>query len=293
MKQFFGILMLLILSICVSAQKIERAVNAYKEGRFEKALSLFTDLIEKDKSDVAAVIGYTLIYKNNLENGSLPIAEEVNRIKAVILQLNEIEQFYIRLSESDRNYISKSFSITKFEELQSIKSFFSRKLWEEIISLSSDISSVEEYLERYLFVETLRVYVNAYLAELNYKKVLLQNTIEGYQTFLNEFPKSVHKDDVLYRIEMLEFKDMWPIKTVERLEAFLYKYPMTSYRDSIEVQLVSLFYSSAKNKLHDRDALLLLKEKISAQKVPIAHVYVDSCELFIYNIDKEMVLKSN
>jgi thioredoxin-like negative regulator of GroEL len=51
---FFSIL----LSTEISAQKVRRAAKALSESKFEKALELFGEVLQKDSNSVPALVGY-------------------------------------------------------------------------------------------------------------------------------------------------------------------------------------------------------------------------------------------
>ena len=57
MKKIFITIVLLFSTQLIFAQKLERAINALNENKTDKAIELFQELIEKNNSDLAAIIG--------------------------------------------------------------------------------------------------------------------------------------------------------------------------------------------------------------------------------------------
>jgi hypothetical protein len=65
MKYLYIFFFSFLLIESLSAQKIQRAINSYKESKYQKALELFDEIIQKDNTDIAALIGKSKIYLLN------------------------------------------------------------------------------------------------------------------------------------------------------------------------------------------------------------------------------------
>lgn len=287
-KAFFVFLFLLVVQT-VSAQKIQRAINSLNESKFDKALELFDELIQKDKTDIAAIIGMAKTYKLTSESNAFT-PSEIN-LKTLITQLNNGRSIYNALTTSDKSFINTSYSLFNYDDVGSYTNYLSDYLWIKYVSISDNIDSVEIFKNTYAFNSNQREKANELLSSLYFKKIEQSTSINAFADYLQKFPYSTYKIQVLKTIERLEFNEVSIAKNTDKFESYLDRYPLTEFKDSILNELARLYFAEVtadvSNKSNVLDGIQKLKK---IQTSIISKAYIDSCNRYIFLIDKEEAL---
>lgn len=291
MARIFLVWIFLAITFSADAQKIDRAINAYKEKKYDKALELFGDLIKKNQTDFDAALGLALT--------NVAIIEELNieptnaSLVDLILSFDAIYGSYQKLSLSDQSVLINAFGISSLSDIGILRSKVSELLWQKFVSKATDISVIEDFKKNYLRSKLLEPKVENLLSELYYKKAVFLNDLTEYRNYLSRFPQTIYRSDVSSRIMFIEFGVARDSRSIQQLKAFLDKYPQSKYRDTIEYDMATLYFSSLNADLQDRDAIQ--KVIVELQKLhafELRNKLIDSCKSMIFGIDRESISKS-
>lgn len=272
-----------------SAQKIQRAINSYKESKYQKALELFDEIVQKDNTDIAAVIGKSKIYLLNIElNLTTPSETE---LKKIIYLLKNSRLNYNSLSFSDKSFISNNLEIFNYEDISKLITNLSDKLWVLYTSSSNSVEIIEEYKSKFANSVNQITNSNNLLSDLYFNNINNSSNILDFYDYIKQFPSSKHKNKALKIIEKLEFNSISKLKDVKSFENYLVKYPYTEFRDSIHNELARFYYSNILINKTQKDKLLIgLQQLININGSILSKSYIDSCKFFLFQIDKQEVL---
>lgn len=84
------------------------------------------------------------------------------------------------------------------------------------------------------------------LIELELRKAKTENTIEGYKYFLEEYDDNIYRKDAENALIDLEFKNVNKQNTINAYENFLQKYPGAKFRIQVTKIIDSLSYAEAR-----------------------------------------------
>jgi hypothetical protein len=216
MKKIFFTILFLFFTQIIFAQKIERAINALNENKTDKAIELFQELIEKNNSDLAAIIGLVRARDIKLPNRSNQ--EELTESIDLLIRTVSV---YDNLSPEDKFFYATKLNINNRNDINNIIRILVEDLWVKFISELESIESIESFELRYNKFYTIKFYVNERLTDLYYKEAELKNTIQDYQKFLYKFPKSKYISKVNVEIDNLTFKAAVDANNIYDLEIFI------------------------------------------------------------------------
>ncbi len=286
MKCIYIFLFSLLLIENTSAQKIQRAINSYKESKYQKALELFDEIVQKDNSDIAALIGISKIYLvNNGLNLTTPSELE---LKKIINLLKKSQLNYNSLSLSDKSYLGSNLEVFNYEDISALITNLSDKLWVLYIFSSNNIETIEEYKLKFANNVNQITNSNNLLSDLYFNKISSSSYILDFYDYIKKFPSSKHRIQALKIIENLEFNYISKLKDIKSLENYIVKYPNTEYRDSIHNELARLYYSNIVINKTQKDKLQIGLQLLNNIKESIiSKSYIDSCKFFLFEIEKK------
>jgi hypothetical protein len=289
MKYLYIFFFSFLLIESLSAQKIQRAINSYKESKYQKALELFDEIIQKDNTDIAALIGKSKIYLLN-SGLNLTTPSEAD-LKNIIYLLKNTRLNFNSLSFSDKVFISNNLEIFNYEDISALITNLSDKLWILYVSSSNSVEIIEEYKSKFANSVNQITNSNNLLSDLYFNKINNSSNILDFYDYIKQYPSSKHKNKALKIIENLEFNDISKLKDVKSFENYLVKYPYTEFRDSIHNELARFYYSNIINNKTQKDKLLIgLQQLININESILSKSYIDSCRFFLFEIDKQDVL---
>jgi hypothetical protein len=136
----------------LSAQKVHRAAKALSESKFEKALELFGEVLQKDSNSVPALVGYS---KSQLVQNEF----QKNTISLDVLQncfsfLTRTKLVYESLSDEDNNFLRNELSIYSTYSLDSLLIGYTNLMWKDYITEEHSIAKYELFKFNY-FVPNL------------------------------------------------------------------------------------------------------------------------------------------
>ncbi|KAA3606209.1 MAG: hypothetical protein DWQ06_01825 [Calditrichaeota bacterium] len=80
----------------------------------------------------------------------------------------------------------------------------------------------------------------------NYENVKVTNTVEAYSKYLIENPETNHRQEILLRIQKLEFEKAISKNDLSKMELYLQKYPSNTWSDSIITLIRNLKFEAIK-----------------------------------------------
>lgn len=276
----------------VKAQKIERAIKNYKDKKYERALEMFTELKEKDKSDVASVIGIASVYISEIEE--LSLYPGIDILKQTVKELDRVTPVYMSLSPTDKAFIFNAFAIQTEKDLRILNSNLSYFIWNLFISDTSDIELVEDFKYNYLRGSLLLNEVENHLSNLHYNAIIKADNLEQYINYSKRFPSSIHKKSVIKRIAELEYLDVMKSKSINQFKSYLNKYPNTEYKSIIDTEIANYYLKSIDWISRDKSYFLSVLEDLKLlENLALRDEMIDSCQTIIFEIEKNEVLTTD
>jgi hypothetical protein len=242
MKKIFFTILFLFFTQIIFAQKIERAINALNENKADKAIELFQELIEKNNSDLAAIIG--LVRARDIK---LPTRSNQEELTESIDLLIRTVSVYDNLSAEDKLFYATKLNINNRKDINNIIRILVEDLWVKFISRLESIETIESFESKYNKFYTIKFYVNERLLDLYYKEAELKNTIQEYQKFLYKFPKSKYTSQVNEEIDNLTFKAAIDANNIYDLEIFIKINPQSKNINKASDILSDLYIRSLGN----------------------------------------------
>ena len=242
MKKIFFTLVLIFSTQLIFAQKIERAINALNENKTDKAIELFQELIEKNNSDLAAIIG--LVKARDIKSPNKTNQEELTES---IDLLTRTAPEYDNLSSEAKFFYATKLNINNRNDINNIIGVLLEDLWIKFVSKSESIEIIESFESKYNKFYTIKFYVNERLLDLYYKEAELKNTIQDYQKFLYKFPKSKYTNKVNLEIDNLTFKAAVNSNNLYDLEVFIKTNPQSKNINEASDILSDLYLRSLRN----------------------------------------------
>jgi hypothetical protein len=74
----------------------------------------------------------------------------------------------------------------------------------------------------------------------DWKNAVSSNTIQNYELFVRNYPKSKYADSANFKIEELSYRNAWLSDSLINLELFLNKYPKSKFIDSANNKIFEL-----------------------------------------------------
>ncbi len=222
---FFSIL----LSTEISAQKVRRAAKALSESKFEKALELFGEVLQKDSNSVPALVGYakSQLVQNEFQKNTIPLEVLQNCFSF----LTRSKSVYENLSEEDNIFLKNELSINTIYSLDSLMMGYTNLMWKDYITDERSIAKYELFKFNYFVpnLSTTSSMVEDKLDKLYFDSVSKVNEIDAYNFYKNKFKNGIFINDAKVKIILLEFNAALASSGIEKLNSFTLKYPNTKY----------------------------------------------------------------
>ena len=229
LKYLYVFFLCTLLTTSLSAQKVRRAAKALSESKFEKALELFGEVLQKDSNSVPALVGYA---KSQLVQNEF----QKNTISLDVLQncfsfLTRSKSVYENLSDEDNNFLKNELSINNIYSIDSLLMGYTNLMWKDYITDERSIAKYELFKFNY-FVPNLTTTTNMVedkLDKLYFDSVSKVNEIDAYNFYRNKFKNGIFINDAKVKIILLEYNAAIASSGIEKLNSFTLKYPNTKY----------------------------------------------------------------
>jgi hypothetical protein len=290
MKKIFITIVLLFSTQLIFAQKIERAINALNENKTDKAIELFQELIEKNNSDLAAIIG--LIKARDIKSPNRINQEELTESIDLITRT---APEYDNLSSEAKFFYATKLNINDRNDINYIIRILVEDLWINFISKLESIEIIESFESKYNKFYTIKYNVNERLLDLYYKEAELKNTLQDYQKFLYKFPKSKYTNKVNIEIDNLTFKAAVDANSIYDLEVFIKINPQSKNINEASSILSDLYIKSLGNLDQQNQMESILVKFNNIKKTPttqsnIAKIETALSRIYLNDIEKSTSL---
>lgn len=229
LKYLYIIFLGTLITAPLSAQKVHRAAKALSESKFEKALELFGEVLQKDSNSVPALVGYS---KSQLVQNEF----QKNTISLDVLQncfsfLTRTKLVYENLSNEDNTFLRNELSIYSTYSLDSLLIGYTNLMWKDYITEERSIAKYELFKFNYFVpnLTTTTSMVEDKLDKLYFDSVSKVNEIDAYNFYRNKFKNGIFVNDAKVKIILLEYNAALASSGIEKLNSFSIKYPNTKY----------------------------------------------------------------
>jgi hypothetical protein len=288
---------LIFINLNSFSQKISRACNALEEYKYEKALELFSEVIEKKPYDVPALVGYAKTIIQIINSNKTISTEVVNKtsksgIEISILQLNTAEEYYESTEEKDKEFLNKRLSVNYINDINSLKEKLSQYLWSHFYADINEINDIELFISKFSFGNEQLSLAKKKLSSLYYLQAKKYNTIKDYQFFIEKFPNSKEKLLALQQIETIEVEAAIASPQIDTLKKIIQKYPNNSKIDIVQEKLARLYINSI-NENTSPSVITKVIQKIERFNRINTDKYIEECNLIYTKSMINELLKSN
>lgn len=319
MIKYFSIsIYFLVLSFTVSAQKVVRASKLLHEGKYDKSSELFTELYEKDNSDIAAAYGMVISKLKLSEFIQAPLSYSELVSLFTITQKAQIN--FNKLTTADQNFIYSNVLKADVNYLH----ILSAKMWSEHLTNSKSPSTLYEYMYNYHTptIEPDRKKLNARLEELYYDSLSAVNTKDAWMHMISmypngryisvakntiakidfdsairtpgtsalkaytiDYPNSNYTKQAFTEIEKREYTEATANPTEVNLENFLNKYPNTEYRVVLQEKLGKLYLGNVRKSGSVSEIDVFIEKLNRFRQTTYIQNLIDSCRVYSFKID--------
>lgn len=229
MKRFILLAVAIFSTLTLSAQ-YRPIVKHIVDGEADKAAEKYDKLDYKDQSKAPASYALTkALWLNMKENAK---CDHIAAYKTFI-------EAYVAISASpDTPKILKGTELT----VDSIKLMLENDSAQQLFFIDTE-SFYDDYI---VFAEST---AHNQLDEIKrryelcgYRNVVEKNTISGYDAFLEKFPTTPHRDDIVARRTDLYFADAMANTSESKCEEFIALYPTYARLDEVKAHLANLRY---------------------------------------------------
>jgi len=297
MKQVTLIVFLSFLYSFVFSQKVSRAYNAMIDGKTDKALELFSKVIEKNPDEVTALVGYArtiydmaTIFKNSGQNVSSKITQLA--FESSIMYLKQSEKYYAYIDEEDKKFISEKLLIKNLPDIVLLKFKLSEYLWSFHYNLKNNIDTIEYFEKNLSFGVGTQNEVNKKLSNLYYNAAKKSNTIRDYNIFISKFQNSSEARSALKDIEELETQNAILNPHIDTLESLIKKYPENIRIPVMQEKLAWLYLSTFDNN-SSIQAIKSVRNKIEKLTRIDRQQMLDSCDIIMTKSECKRLLSSD
>lgn len=319
MKKYFTIcIFFLAISVSLSAQKVVRASKLLQEGKYDKSSELFTELYEKDNSDIAAAFGMVIskLKLSELIGSTLSYNELIYYFK--VSQKAQIN--FNKLTAADQTFIYANVLKTDYNLLNVL----SAKMWTDHLISTKSPATLYEYIYNYHVpsIEPDRRQLNYRLEELYYDSLSAVNSKYAWEHLISMYPNgkytaiannAIAKIDfdvaistpgtaalkaytvnypnnnftrqAYQEIEKREYAAATANPTEINLEYFLNKYPNTEYRNVIQEKLAKLYLVSVKKAETISEIDVFIEKLKGFRQTTYIQNLIDSCRAYSFKID--------
>ena len=287
--RFSYLLLILFIANVSIGQKLNRACKAVSEMKYEKALDLFSDILEKNPRNVPALIGYAksrceLIDK--LKQSQIEIEKSINYIKTA-------ESYFTICTPDENELITKELSIFTSYDLSNLKIRLSEVLWNNFYSTIENLDSLSNFSINFSFGDKQINLLSYRVSFLNFKIAESENTINSYKKFLIKFPNSNESTLATNALEVLETSKALAEPSIESIEIIISKYPNSSKIKELEYNLADLYFKSI-NGNSSSSIIINVKNKLLKLTHSDFKKIIDSCSLYLLkNEYKELVISKD
>jgi hypothetical protein len=246
MRITFLALTILIIQSSVFSQKITRAVSSYQDQKYEKALELFQDILQKDKSDLAALIGVSkcMIAGPWLDR----YTTEKERIEQWSIAFEFVQQaidVYPRYTSTDIAFIGKSFSIYSIQDLYTIRNDISVYLWNNFWVNEASLAKLDSFLTKHgSYLSSLKSNIDLRRSELIFKDVMASPSIDRLNAYLKQYPNSAYYRRVFDKLDTLYYDNALSTHTLSAYREYLKKFTSSSLAGDIKERYLKLRMAS-------------------------------------------------
>jgi hypothetical protein len=279
------------------SQKTVRACNALEDLKYDKALELFSEVIEKNPTEVPALVGYakTIIQiittSSAISNDAAKKASK-SVIEMSVLQLITAEQNYVSADNNDKELLSKRLAINNIDDIFSLKIKLSEYLWKNFYVVLNEINAIEIFISKFSFGNEQLRQAERKLSSLYFQQAKIQNTIGSYQLFLEKFPNSRETSDALQQIENIEVESAISTPQIDTLKKLIQKYPDNSKIDIMQEKLARLYVNSIDENTKPSVITKVIRKINNLNRINRS-TYIEECNLIYTKSMINELLKSN
>ncbi len=240
MRRALPILLFLVFSLQIIAEKLDKAYKYLDKGNTEKSIETFKDVLSQNPNDQNALFGLAKIYLN-----------ESSKQYNFDLTLDYFKQVNERSNSfySNKDYTSLGRRIDK-TLFKSAKTTNTIKAYESFLDKCVGSSLVAEAIES--------------MHTLAFGAAKKQNSIESYTYFIEQYPDSKYKNIAIEKRDKLAFELAVKQNTVDAVNDFVLKYPDAEQLE----QATTLRNEMAYSKLLENETELL-ESKTALQEAEI------------------------
>jgi outer membrane protein assembly factor BamB len=226
---------LILCSVVLYSQNTKKAFKLLEKLDYEKARSVFNELVGTDNQNPAANFGLAMVYSddkspffNLIQAWSYCRILQTNIDKLLQEDLETIGEYFLNTEQRRSNRPVKK----KIEyAIETVEAHLIKYVREE-----NNLVLAYEVIEKF---PDFKYYGNVIHIrnQLEFRKYEKQNTLEGYLEFLDKFPDAAQVEKAVKYCHKLAFEKACTINTVAAYDDYLHQYP-----DAVE------FYQAMKNR---------------------------------------------
>ena len=233
MSKFVLLLLTVLVSFSLYADKNKRASKALNKGDIEKARLLVTQSLQDDVVNPAANYLYSLIFTID----SLPDYNIDSAQKYIVAALND----WTLLTEKEQDKtIKKGFEPLAFEDQkQKVDSLAFARAVDQ-----GSVTAYEQFMDQFTDAQQVQLARNK-RDSVAFTLAAETNTWQAYQQFYEDYPEARQVPEAQERYKVLIFNDLTKDRKLSSFKEFLAKFPNTPFRKEAEEQIFEIMTASA------------------------------------------------
>lgn len=239
-----SVLFLLVFAITGNGQNIRRGYKLLEKTDYEKAGVLFSEAIEENPKNPAALLGLMLILADD-SSSSFDLISAWKNGSAITSLLEQFttedlefvgEYFY----NTEERHINRPVKKKIEYAVETVEAKLIRHIREE-----NDLELVYSVLEAF---PDFKYYENVIHIrnQLEFRKYEKQNTLDGYLEFIRKFPEAAQIEKAIRYRNRFAFEMASTLNTHDSYSGFLNKYPEAAEATQAIKRLHSVDFESAK-----------------------------------------------
>ncbi len=232
-------LLILVLSLNISAQNIEKGFLYYKNQEYKQAIEVFKKLIEKKKEVIPAKYGLALVYSD--EHNPKP------KYKSAYRAVVYIQKRYPKFSSKTKSLYDTKYHLNE-NSLASLKAKIIEKALEEAYQTGS-VEKINDFKNFYKDSVAIAK-AQQYQYQMIFDDCRKRNIIEVYQDFIRKFPNAPQIDSaqILADSLMLEkFNILVQEGDYQSLMQFKTDYPDFKNQDNLNKEIKNIYLARGLN----------------------------------------------
>ena len=279
MRETVFSLLFLFLFQFSNGQKIMKGIDAYNNSKYEKAATIFIDVLEKDSNDIVAQIGFC---QSNISQHDINKANLLPSVYKYCYYLMNKAINNLSFSDTEtKKLLSEKLLVSSTSELIAAKTKLSGILWNDYYAAINLSDSVQYFFDKYCYGENLKKAVSIRMSTLYFEKAKKNNTVEAYESFLTRFPQAAESEKAKEAIEYIEVSFALSDGSTTSLERTIKKYPNSPKSAEMRKQLAISYFKSI-NVNADTEKIQRVIKQLKSLHTDDANNLIDSCRYFLF-----------